>query len=136
MITTRAVRHNLERNPLKDNPRFGVMWFSDFRGKDLNVKAYDVQGTDGWAKERTTMNAKWLEKLTWPLARWHENRGRYQVGCTMNLHFNLQFMDIGEWKLWITRCYMLLDPPIYRFPFVSKLKTDCDKVYFKTRFLV
>ena len=106
MITTKAVRHNLERNPLKDNPRFGVMWFSDFRGKDLNVKAYDVQGTDGWAKERTTTNAKWWEKLTWPLARWPENRGLYQVGCTMNLHLNLQFMDIGEWKLWITRCYM------------------------------
>lgn len=131
MITTRAVRHNLERNPLKGDLRFGVMWFSDFRGKYLNVKAYDVPGTDGWAKERTTTNAKWWKKLTWPLARWPKNRG-----CTMNLHFNLQFMDIGECKLWITRCYMLLDHPIYRFPFVSKLKTYCDKVYFKTRFLV
>ena len=40
--------------------RFGLIWFSGFRGEDLNVKVYDVRRTD----------AKWWQKLTWPLARW------------------------------------------------------------------
>ena len=52
MITTRAVRHNLERNPLKEDPRFGVMWFSDFRGK--KIKCESLQRTrDGRMSEGT-----------------------------------------------------------------------------------
>jgi hypothetical protein len=37
-----AVRHNFERDPPKDHPclRFGVIWFSGFRGEDLNVIFY------------------------------------------------------------------------------------------------
>jgi hypothetical protein len=35
--------------------RFGLIWFSGFRGKDLNVKVYDVRRTDG---RRTQMMAK------------------------------------------------------------------------------
>jgi hypothetical protein len=31
-----AVRHNIERDP----PKFGVIWFSGFRGEDLNVIFY------------------------------------------------------------------------------------------------
>jgi hypothetical protein len=31
-----AVGHNFERGP----PRFGVIWFSGFRGEDLNVIFY------------------------------------------------------------------------------------------------
>jgi hypothetical protein len=31
-----AVRHNFERDP----PRFGLIWFSGFRGEDLNVIFY------------------------------------------------------------------------------------------------
>ena len=40
--------------------RFGLIWFRGFRGEDLNVKVYDGRTTD----------AKWWQKLTWPLARW------------------------------------------------------------------
>ena len=32
----RAVGHNIE----KDQPRFGLIWFSSFRGEDLNVIFY------------------------------------------------------------------------------------------------
>jgi hypothetical protein len=41
--------------------RFGLIWFKGFRGEDLNVKVYDG---------RMTTDAKWWQKLTWPLARW------------------------------------------------------------------
>ena len=33
-----AVRHNFERDP----PRFGLIWFSGFRGKDLYVIFYQI----------------------------------------------------------------------------------------------
>ena len=38
----RAVGHNFERDPPKDTipARFGLIWFSGFRGKDLNVIFY------------------------------------------------------------------------------------------------
>ena len=36
-----AVRHNLERDPPGTIPAmFGLIWFSDFRGEDLNVISY------------------------------------------------------------------------------------------------
>ena len=38
-----AVEHNFERDP----PKLGLIWFSGFRGEDLNVKVYDVRRTDG-----------------------------------------------------------------------------------------
>jgi hypothetical protein len=38
-----AVGHNFERDP----PRLGLIWFSGFRGEDLNVKVYDVRQMDG-----------------------------------------------------------------------------------------
>ena len=46
--------------------RFGLIWFRGFRAEDLNVKVYDG---------RTTTDAKWWQKLTWPLAtcRWAKN---------------------------------------------------------------
>jgi hypothetical protein len=34
-------------NPRTIPARFGVIWFSGFRGEDLNVKVYDVRQTDG-----------------------------------------------------------------------------------------
>jgi hypothetical protein len=40
--------------------RFGLIWFKGFRGEDLNMKVL----------RRTTMDAKWWQKFTWPLARW------------------------------------------------------------------
>ena len=43
----RAVRHNFERDP----PRVGLIWFSVFRGEDLNVKAYDVRRTPSDGKK-------------------------------------------------------------------------------------
>ena len=43
--------------------RFGLIWFRSFRREDLNVKVYDVRRTD----------ARWCQKLTWPLARWDKN---------------------------------------------------------------
>ena len=43
--------------------RFGLIRLRGFRGEDLNVKVYDVRRTD----------AKWWQKLTWPLARWAKN---------------------------------------------------------------
>jgi len=42
----RAVRHNFERDPQGIIPaRFGLIWFSGFRGEDLNVKVYEVRRT-------------------------------------------------------------------------------------------
>jgi len=38
--------------------KFDLIWLSGFRGKELNVKVYD---------------AKWWEKLAWPLARCAKN---------------------------------------------------------------
>ena len=36
-----AVGHNIERGTPKDFPaRFGLIWFSGFRGEDLNVIFY------------------------------------------------------------------------------------------------
>ena len=35
------VGHNFERG--HPRTRFGLIWFRDFRGEDLNVKAYDVR---------------------------------------------------------------------------------------------
>jgi hypothetical protein len=36
-----AVRHNIERGPPKDHPRqLFLVWFSGFRGDDLNVIFY------------------------------------------------------------------------------------------------
>jgi hypothetical protein len=32
-----AIGQNFERDP----PRLGLIWFSGFRGEDLNVKVYD-----------------------------------------------------------------------------------------------
>ena len=45
--------------------RFGLIWFRGFRGEDLNVKVYDG---------RMTTDAKWWQKLTWPLARWAKKK--------------------------------------------------------------
>jgi hypothetical protein len=49
-----AVGHNFERDP----PRFGLIWFSSFIGKDLNViflsKVYDVRQTPSDGK-----SSKW-----------------------------------------------------------------------------
>jgi hypothetical protein len=37
----RAVGHNIEREPPKDHPsKFALIWFSGFRGEDLNVMFY------------------------------------------------------------------------------------------------
>ena len=36
-----AVGHNIEKGPPKDHPaKFALMWFSGFRGEDLNVIFY------------------------------------------------------------------------------------------------
>jgi hypothetical protein len=44
--------------------RFGFIWFSGFRGEDLNVKVYDVR-----------------QKLTWPLDRRAQNRPIRDKNC-------------------------------------------------------
>ena len=42
-----AVGHNFERDPPRDHPcQVWLIWFSGFRGEDLNVKVYDVRRTD------------------------------------------------------------------------------------------
>ena len=42
-----SVGHKFEREPPKDHPcQFGLIWFRDFRGEDLNVKVYDGQTAD------------------------------------------------------------------------------------------
>ena len=44
----RAVRQNLKgTHPGSIPARFALIWFSGFRGGDLNVKAYEVRRTDG-----------------------------------------------------------------------------------------
>jgi hypothetical protein len=53
--------------------RLGLIWFSGFRGEDLNVKVYDVRRTDRQTDGRRTMVTNWWQKLTWPLARRAEN---------------------------------------------------------------
>jgi hypothetical protein len=44
--------------------KFGLIWFSGFRGEDLNVKVYDVRRTDG-----LTDDAKRWQNHTWSLTR-------------------------------------------------------------------
>jgi hypothetical protein len=45
-----AVGHNFERDP----PRFGLIWFSSFRGEDLNVIFYqNMPNLDNWYKSAT-----------------------------------------------------------------------------------
>ena len=41
---------------------FGLICFSSLRGEDLNVKIYNVPWTEG-----KTTDAKWCQKITWPL---------------------------------------------------------------------
>jgi hypothetical protein len=40
--------------------KFGLIWLSGFRGKDLNMKVY----------KHTMTDSKWWQKLTWPLGEW------------------------------------------------------------------
>jgi hypothetical protein len=40
------------------------------------IKVYDVRRTNGRTDGRTT-DAKWWQKLTWPLARWAKNGKSY-----------------------------------------------------------
>ena len=59
-----SIGHNLkETHPRTIPARFGLIWFRDFRGEDLNVKVYDVR-----------QMPKWWQNLTWPLARWAKNK--------------------------------------------------------------
>ena len=57
----RAVRHNFERNP----PRVGLIWFSGFRGEDLNVKAYDVRRTPSDGKKWLSPTTCHFENIWW-----------------------------------------------------------------------
>ena len=41
--------------------KFDLIWFSGFRGEDINVKVYVGQDT------------KWCQNLIWPWARWAKN---------------------------------------------------------------
>ena len=41
----RVIRHTFEKGPPKNHPR--QIWFSSFRGEDLNVTVYDARGEDG-----------------------------------------------------------------------------------------
>jgi hypothetical protein len=47
-----AVGHNFERDPPRDHPfRFGLIWFSGFRGEDLNVIFYqNMPNLHNWYK--------------------------------------------------------------------------------------
>jgi hypothetical protein len=62
-------------HPRTISARFGLFWFRGFREEDLNVKVYDIRRTD----ERTTMDAKWWQKLTWSLARWANKTDRHDI---------------------------------------------------------
>ena len=55
----------------------GLIWFSGFRGEELNVKAYDVRRTDG----RTTSDR---QKLTWPGELEIESTGETTIGHYKN----------------------------------------------------
>jgi hypothetical protein len=51
----RAVGHNFERDPPRDHPfRFGLTWFSGFRGEDLNVIFY--QNMPAYFDKRSHLN--------------------------------------------------------------------------------
>ena len=38
--------------------RFGLIWFRDFSGEDLNVKVYDVRWTDDDGRRQTPSDGK------------------------------------------------------------------------------
>ena len=60
----KAVRHNFERDPPKDHPC--QVWFNLFQG--FQRRRFKCESL-----RRTTTDAKWWQKLTWPLARWAKN---------------------------------------------------------------
>jgi hypothetical protein len=63
---------------------FGLIWFTGFKGEDLNVKVYAYDGrTDGW---RRTTAAKWWQKLTCPLARGAKNAFKTKILRINSLH--------------------------------------------------
>ena len=63
--------------------RFGLIRFRGFRGEDLYVKVYDVRRMDGrWQ----TTDAKWWQKLTWPMARWAKNLYTFHICKILDLH--------------------------------------------------
>jgi hypothetical protein len=59
----RYVRHNFERDQPKDHPC--QVWFNLVQGFQRRFKCESLR--------RTTTDAKWWQKLTWPLARWAKN---------------------------------------------------------------
>ena len=56
-----SVGHNFERDPPKDHPC--QVWFNLVQG--FQRRRFKCESL--W---RTTTDAKWWQKLTWPLARW------------------------------------------------------------------
>jgi hypothetical protein len=65
--------------------RFGVIWFSGFRGKYLNVKVYDV-----W----TTTDAKWWQKLTWPKKLQKKPNLFYTINILSKWFFLIVFFNV------------------------------------------
>jgi hypothetical protein len=65
--------------------RLGLIWFSGFRGEDLNVKVYDVRRT----------GAKWWQKL----ARWAK-KFKFPIKCFNGWYFNQMQLTIHQVHLW------------------------------------
>ena len=58
-----AVRHNFERDP----PKFGVIWFSGFRGEDLNVIFYqNMPNLHNWYKSAERKNPDYMLNYSLP----------------------------------------------------------------------
>ena len=74
----RAVGHNFERDPSRDHPcqvKFNLVWrFQRRRFKCESLRRM----TDGRTDKRT-MDAKWWQKLSWPLARWAKNHNKMNM---------------------------------------------------------
>jgi len=74
-----SVGHNFERDPPKNHPC--QVWFNlvqRFQRRRLKCESLrrttDGQTDDGRTDgRRRTTDAKWWQKLTWPLARWAKN---------------------------------------------------------------
>ena len=88
-----AIRHNFERNHPRIIPiKFDFIWFTDYRGKDLNVKVYDVPQTPSDTNAHMAMNLFIFCKMlfSWNCQKWGS---KYAVGQSWPLNVAAAFRE-------------------------------------------
>ena len=71
----------VEDLPMNISAKFGPNLFSSFREEDKNMKSLQT-----WTMTMT--DAKWWQKLTWPLSRWAKNANKISTYNKWELNFN------------------------------------------------